>query len=378
MRFPKFPLALAAATFLAGAAFAQDTVTAKYNMFAPPKHPISADAIVPLVETVEQATGGTLKIDPIFGGALFGATETLDGIKGGGAEMGYVVMGYYPAAFKYGSLISDLAMVGSEPLAVAGAVSELVLLNCQQCQKEFQAQNIVYLGGHTTGVYALTGKEPIETLADLEGKKIRAAGSVWDRWLKSVGAIPVNIPTSEMFDGLSRGILDGVIVAKSAMRSQSLWDVAKYMNTGPLGTYPAAILVAVNRDFYEGLSVDQRKALLEATAQGTFDATQGYVTADDEVVAAAGEHDVTVRPLGDEVLASFATFNKADLAELAAGAKERFGIEDAEAIIGKYEELYAKWEKKLSEAGALQNKDKAAELFKEEVVSKIDPATYGL
>ncbi|MFV0512119.1 MAG: C4-dicarboxylate TRAP transporter substrate-binding protein [Jhaorihella sp.] len=374
----KTVVAVTTAILISGAASAQEQLKFKYNLFAPPRHPIAQDSILPMVDALKEASGGTVIVDPIFGGALFGAAETLDGLKGRGTETGYVVMGYYPAAFRYGTLVSNLALIGSEPLAASAAVTELSMLACAPCQEEYRKQNIVYLGGHSTGVYSLISKDPVDSLAALEGKRIRAAGSVWDRWLRTVGAVPVNVPTSEMFDGLNRGILDGAIVAPSALRSQSLWDASKYLNQGPLGTYIAAILVAANMDFYRELSVEQRKLLIEAAAQGGFDATWGYVSADSEVIDQAGEHGVTVQPLGDDVVESFKRFNEADLAELPTMMEESLGIEGAADIVGTYQELYQKWEDKLRAADALADKDKAAALFIEDVISRIELSTYGL
>ena len=43
---------------------------------------------------------------------------------------------------------------------------------------------------------------PMKSLKDLKGKRLRTAGAALSRWAESIGAVPVNVPSSEMYQGV--------------------------------------------------------------------------------------------------------------------------------------------------------------------------------
>ena len=104
-------------------------------------------------------------------------------------------------------------------------------------------QEIVYTGTYATAPYVIIGSRKVESLADLEGARIRTPGSVWDRWAADVGGVPVNIPSSDMYESLERGITDVVLQPIAALRSYSLWDVARHATLLDLGTYHSLSLL---------------------------------------------------------------------------------------------------------------------------------------
>ena len=68
-----------------------------------------------------------------------------------------------------------------------------------------------------------TVKKPVKTLEDLKGLKIRATGRPADI-LKAVGGTPVGVEMADMYDGLQRGVVDGVL---SSMEVQKGWKVER-------------------------------------------------------------------------------------------------------------------------------------------------------
>src|SRR3546814_16715743 len=100
----------------------------------------------------------------------------------------------------------------------------------------------------STGPYVLIAKGDLNSLDKIKGKKLRAGGSLWDRFATSVGATGVNIPSSEMYEALSRGILDAAIYAVGGLKTHGLADVAEQVIMLNLGSFRAGSLYSFNQD----------------------------------------------------------------------------------------------------------------------------------
>src|SRR5690606_15534075 len=164
-------------------------------------------------------------------------------------------------------------------------------------------------GTYSTTPYVLLAPQSIETLEDLESKKMRSAGSVWDRWTVAVGGVPVNLPSTDMYEGLSRGALDIAIQAPSALRNFGLWDVAKHITMLPLGTYHSLALVAINQDFWNERSPEQKEILWRNAAKMNLEVSLAYSDIDAEVLKEAqADYGVTVHEPSEELLTHLAEF----------------------------------------------------------------------
>lgn len=367
-------IAAGALALMAGTAFSKTTIRA--SSWHPPKHPGVVGGYVPFMDYVKQASKGDIDFKFWSGGALLGATDTLPGIRNDVADIGVLALTYFPAEFPYFQLISDLAMLSSNPPAVAAAVTELVTLHCEPCRKDFTDKGLVFTSSYSTTPYTLIAKTPLKTPADLQGKKFRSAGTVWDRWTQHVGGTSVNVSAAEMFEALDRGGVDVAVFSPSALQSYSLWDVAKYDVMLPLGTYAAMSLFTMNQDFWKDLTDDQRRILLDGSAVGAIGVTFEYMNSDEAAMKLAAEHQVNILEPGQELLDQREAFVEKDLVQVAAIAKERYRINDAEKWIEQYRELLKKWDGIVEQTGG--DRQKLVKAMQDEIYAKIDPSSYGM
>lgn len=358
----------------AGAAFSKTVI--KASSWHPPKHPGVVGGYEPFMDYVKKASNGDIDFKFWSGGALLGAKDTLPGVENGVADIGVLALTYFPAEFPYFQLISDMAMLSSNPPAVAGAVAELVALDCEPCRKDFLDKGLVFTSGYSTTPYTLISKEPINGPDDLKGKKFRSAGTLWDRWTSYVGGTSVNVSAAEMFEALDRGGVDVAVFSPSALQSYSLWDVAKYDVMLPLGTYAAMSLFTMNQAFWQDLTNEQRRILLDGSAVGAMGTTFAYMNSDKSAEAKAKEHGVSLVEPSEALLQQRSEFVEADLKKVAEIAKTRYHIDDAPKWIAKYRELLKKWEGIVKETGGDQAK--LVEAMQKEIYAKIDPSTYGM
>jgi len=124
-------------------------------------------------------------------------------------------------------------------------------------------------GLHTTGFHVGTTKKPVRRLSDLKGLKIRVAGSVLPKTLATLGAIPVSMPVGDAFEGMERGVLDGIALAIPSFKSYPFFEIIKYgcINMG-IGAYPT--MYAMNKKFFNSLSPDLQE-ILEKTGELTVE-----------------------------------------------------------------------------------------------------------
>lgn len=363
--------AVVAACLSAAAAEADTPITA--SLWVGPKHPVAVGGYDPFVEKLKADEAYDVKY--FQGGALLGAKPTLSGVRDGIADVGMMAMTYFPAEFPNAQLVADMGLSTPSNLAAMMAASEYNLLHCEPCLQEYLDQNIVYTGTYSTAPYTIISKEPIRSTADLAGKKMRVPGSLWSRWAQSVDGIEVNVPSSEMYEGLDKGALDIAIQAPGALRSYSLWDTAKYVTLMNLGTYHSLSLMSWNRDTWRELTDAQRRAMLNEAARAGLDTTLQYTEADDEVLALVGEHGVEIIEPSAEMRQAKQDFVDRDVTVIVANAKDKYGIADAEARVATLQELIAKWDGIVNEIGP-QNRDALLERFQAEVYDKL-PDDYG-
>ncbi|WP_420391498.1 C4-dicarboxylate TRAP transporter substrate-binding protein [Acuticoccus sp.] len=366
---------LAALTLFAAAtapAVAQTSMTA--SLWVGPKHPVAVGAYDPLIERLE--ADGAFEVRYFQGGALLGAKPTLSGLGDGIADVGMLGLTYFPAELPHAQVVAEMGMATPGSLVAMAAMTEFNLLHCEPCLAEFAEQNLVYTGTYSTAPYRLISNEPIRTMEDLEGKKFRSPGSLWSRWVQSVGGVEVNVPASEMFEGLDKGALDIAIQAPGALRSYSLWDTAEYMIDLNLGTYHSLALYAFNQDFWSNLTDEQRRMLLDEAARAAVETSFVYLETDEEVIAEAADHGVTVIEAPQAMIDAKVAFVEADLPTMVEVARSEYGIEDASGMIDTMQELLDKWEGIIAEVGE-DNREGLIERLKSEVYDKL-PDDYGV
>lgn len=371
--FSKLVATATATAFLmaAGATVAEERVT--ISSWTSPKHPTSKGH-QSYADLTEAAFPDAFDFKVFNGGALLGAKPTLSGLRDGVAQMGILALTYFKAELPYAQMVADMALMGDNQYVMTGATSEFVMLNCAPCLEEFSKNGIVMLGGLSTAPYVLISKEPIVTIEDMQGVKLRTGGSAWDRWAVTVGATPVGVPTSEMHDALGHGVVNAAVQPVGALKSHSLIDVAKHLTTLPLGTYHSAGNFFVGKSFWDGLSDEQKTQLMANIPLASALTEKGYGDVDEEVLVEAAGLGLTVHEPSPELLANITAFRTADLADIAKIASEKHGIDNPAPLLETYVALIEKWNGLVEPIG--NDTDAFAALLEQEIYSKIDFTKY--
>jgi TRAP-type C4-dicarboxylate transport system substrate-binding protein len=106
-----------------------------------------------------------------------------------------------------------------------------------------------------------TGKKPVKTLEDLKGLSLRTNDA---DITTALGATVKNLPMAEVYDGISKGVIDGVHANLEPFKSWRLAEVVKYItiNTSPLQNFMLWANV-MNKKKWDSLPPDIQKIMIE-------------------------------------------------------------------------------------------------------------------
>ncbi len=100
---------------------------------------------------------------------------------------------------------------------------------------------------------------PAESLADLEGKKIRMWGP-YGKIFEKAGAVPIMTPVAEAYEALQRGTVEGALSGYPTSIHAYRWhDIAK--NILVTGTGPTSWPIIVNTDSWNALPAKVQEAM---------------------------------------------------------------------------------------------------------------------
>jgi TRAP-type transport system periplasmic protein len=375
---PRITACIAAVAAMLGAIPAARAAEYMANNFLDQTHPFSVHNYTEWAESVKKATDGAVTFKVFLGGALVPARSTLQGVRDGLAHVAYHAGTYTPSELPLNNVVADLALVTSD-IYVSMAASTEQAFNNAKLQAEYRKVSVVYGGGYSTSPYLLLCNKKIESLADMKGKRLRMPGSLWDRWAVSVGAISVNVPSSEIYTGLERGTLDCGGNPLESMQSRSYWDVAKFVVDLPLGPYYSGPMWAYNPQFWKTLTPAQRRAIFDVTARAMVRSSIAYINNTNATEKAMVAKNVQmVKPKADLLAASDAFIQK-DQTDLGKVAQEKLKINpaDADQLIAEYKALVAKWEKAFAGVNPL-DEEKLTQIIKAGIFDKLDVNTYGI
>jgi TRAP-type transport system periplasmic protein len=361
--------ASATALVLAGPASAADLV---YGSWTPAQEYQNRVAMPELFRNIEKDTGGAVKWKLIAGGQIADGKTTFTAVRDGLMQAGLAIVTYVPNAIpSLYAIYSTIIFGENDPVAASGAALETLYLHCPSCLEELKAYNAVAISGWTSSSYVLACREPIRTMAELKGKRIRATGGSAEMF-KQAGAVPVGATLVEAVGLLQRGGLDCQHGIYDWLRTFGYGDVAKYVMDYPLGLTGPAIGIFLNRDTWKSFTPEQKKVHMKyASWLSAKMAIGNFVISNEEALnAVVKDKGVQVVKVGDAFDPVTANYKKAQRETNIATAKS-FGVKDPAAIIDYYEQAVERWRPASKAIG--RDIDKFADELSKQVFSKVDP-----
>jgi TRAP-type C4-dicarboxylate transport system substrate-binding protein len=204
-------------------------------------------------ERVEEETQGRLRIEPMWNGILHGP---LDGFKAcitGLTDYTHGYVTYQPGSFH---LMHGLQLPFFFPNSpVASLVAEE--LYPRFFKSEYEAMGVYLATCDSTSPYQVISREPVLTLEDLRGLKIRATGGIVAEIYRDLGAVPVVMAAAEVYPAFQRGIIDAVSLGVPDIASYRLQEIGKFLTRVNLNV--TVLQYALNQRSFDALPDDLRQ-----------------------------------------------------------------------------------------------------------------------
>jgi TRAP-type transport system periplasmic protein len=209
---------------------------------------------------IEKRTNGQVKITQHPGSTLTDQNQTYDSVVDGIVDIGFSATSYNPGKFPQ---IEALEL----PYGLKTATSLAKMANDYYAKfqpKEFKDTKVLFFTA-VAGASFHT-KKPIKKLEDLSGMKIRCPGGPNVEWIKSIGAIPVVLPTGDTYDALSKGVVDGTVAAFEPLETLKWYEVVKYSTHSGAAISQVRYLV-MNQAKWNSLPPNLQKIITEVSAE---------------------------------------------------------------------------------------------------------------
>jgi TRAP-type C4-dicarboxylate transport system substrate-binding protein len=240
---------------LAVAAGGARAATIKAAAFIPPTGVSVSKVLVPFIKTVEQETGGDLKIKGFWGGSLGRSPfKQYKLISDGVTDIGFVPTVYASGQFP------DNAIMELPYNIRSAAFGSIAMWRLYKRGLLRGYDNVKVISTYMTDYNAIHSRKPLASLADLKGMKIRSGGAISNEFLKSLGAVPVSMSATKVTEAVSRGVIDGLMQSWNGLVVFRTQNVVSYHYDAPLGTISLNILM--NKDSWNKLSA-KHKAVID-------------------------------------------------------------------------------------------------------------------
>lgn len=318
-----------AAMLLAGtatAALAQD-MTLRFQSSDPSGNP-NFQLQQKWAESVSEKTDGAISVELLPVESIVAHNETQDAIAAGILDGHVTDTSYFAGKDAAFGLIANPVGAYSDPQEMfdfmyEGGGKELM-------NELVEPYGLHFIGATTPGLEALVSKVPLEGVEDLQGLKMRAPEGLVQQVFAAAGAAPVNLPGSEVFTSLDKGVIDAAdYTVFSTNQAQGMHDVAPHPVYPGFHSMPL-VEISMNKGKWDSLTEEQQTALEESVREFGQLQVETLNEADQEALEKAKEAgEITVHDWSEEERAKFREIAQGEWQKVAEQSENAQKVYDA-------------------------------------------------
>ncbi len=249
------------------------------SSWLPARHPVVTEGMKPWAKQVEEATDGRVTVR-VLAKPLGAPPAHFDMARDGVADITYGLHSFTKDDRFERSRIGQFSGIGGD--AVAGSKAFwTVYTGPLEAQKEHEGVKLLGLFVHGPGILHNNVRK-LETPADVEGLKIRTPGGYIADLMSGLGATTLFMSSGEVYEKLSRGVIDGVTFPYDALAAFKLTDDLKYSLAYPGGLYNTTWFLVMNEDKWNEISPDDQAAIEAISGEAFAEMVGGAWNRSDE------------------------------------------------------------------------------------------------
>ncbi|QFS84895.1 Lactate-binding periplasmic protein precursor (plasmid) [Roseivivax sp. THAF40] len=269
---------------------------------------------------VAERTDGAVEVELLPVETIVAHSETQDAVAAGIIDGHFTDTSYFAGRDPAFGLIANPVGAWSSPQQMFdfmenGGGKELM-------NEMLEPYGLHFIGATTPGLESFLSKVPLEGVDDLEGLKMRAPEGMVQNVFAAAGAAPVNLPGSEVFTSLDKGVIDAAdYTVFSTNHQQGMHDVATHPVYPGFHSMPL-VEVSINKGTWDSMPAEIQDAL-EASVRDWAQMQVETLAERDEaaVEEAKANPEITVHNWSEEERARFRSIAQTEW-EKAADASE--------------------------------------------------------
>ena len=226
----------------------------------------------PFADAIEDATDGEYSFTRFYAGELTSVGQELDALNSGTIQVAAPLLApYHEGRFPL-SDVTQLPTYGTDSPMVTRAFqgmldSDVELVDGKTFyQYEIADKDIHVWALGATAPYSISTVDTVlSEPEDFNGVPLRAGSAIHTIVLEQLGSTPVTLPGPQAYEALSRGTIDGIVIAISDWPSYSLQELLRHsvvdVSIGHWQSY-----LAIGNQLWDRMS-DEDKALWDETAR---------------------------------------------------------------------------------------------------------------
>ncbi|MDR1731266.1 MAG: TRAP transporter substrate-binding protein [Synergistaceae bacterium] len=241
----------------------------KWQLASPFNNPVKDKGLTFFIEKVKEYSGGDIELTYYANGLLGSHDETFHGVRDGIIEMAMLCpyVNLVP-----GGMLNWMPWTVSnyDEARIAYAYPDGILFKVMQ--EAWREVNMELIFNSSEGGYGIANNvRPLKTPEDLKNLKLRVSSSLaYVRALenlgKGVGLTFETIAWAELYNALSRGVVDGCWDTYVGMVDSRHGEVIKYYTHEIMGGWNAFNIV-INKELWDGLEPKYQEALFKAGSE---------------------------------------------------------------------------------------------------------------
>ena len=229
-----------------------------------PLHPQVKDFIPAFTEALKENSDGAFRLRVFQGGEMVKQEFVATAIPQGTVDISLTTLDTWSGR------VSDVSILTSPLWNKSMQWTKNHLLPGQPIfeyfNEKFKEQGAVILAMFDIGPAVVASRDPIALPKDIKGHSIRVYSRGAGLIIQELGGSPVTMGVGDVYSALQRGTIDGAMGGLGGAVGLKYYEVANYMlaQNGVIGSLVHAYVM--NKDKYDKLSPELRKALVDAVA----------------------------------------------------------------------------------------------------------------
>lgn len=254
MMFRTLAIALGAGLAFAAADVSAETATIKIGSFAPPKSFAVREGTKPWMAAVLRDAGGTLKFQEFWGGALSRSPRKQYELMMNGIQDASPILPSYTQ-----KLFPDFTVFSLPYLFRSSEEASVAAWRLYESGNLAGLEKVYVAGVYTNDNGGMHFAVKIKSVAEIKGKKMRAAGPGEAAVIKAMGGIPVGMSITQVAESLNRGVIQGTLNGWSALGSFRITPLIKSHVDQPFGV--RSFFLGINKKVYDKLPAKAKQAI---------------------------------------------------------------------------------------------------------------------